>query len=102
MLETVILTSLQILAIWVCFQEGMIFSFFRRALERTLASVLHKPFFECLTCMGGLWTFILWCIERPACGLLQLMLPVIGLNYLLAIWKDQFFLPHGKDHPGEL
>ncbi|HET6255850.1 MAG TPA: hypothetical protein VFE32_17365 [Puia sp.] len=95
MLEQVVLTSLKILAVYVCFQEGMILAPVRRWLWRILPQVLHKPAFECLTCMGGFWTLVFYVLGRPACGLIELMLPVIGLNWLIAIWKDQFFIPHG-------
>jgi hypothetical protein len=99
-LELVILTSLKILAIHVCLQDGMIFGWLRRLLTYYLPGVLHKPFFDCLTCMGGFWTFVFYVLERPPCNLVGLMLAVIGLNWLIAIWKDQFFVIHGTDNEG--
>jgi len=100
MLQAVILTSLKILAVWICFQDGMIFSGVRRLLAFILPVALHKPVFDCLTCMGGLWTVVFWLIDGHRSSLPSLMIPVIGLNYLIAIWKDQFFVPHGQNHQG--
>lgn len=97
-LTLVILTSLKILAIWVCLQPGMIFGWLRVWLESCLPKLLHKPLFDCLTCMGGFWTVMIYLVDWPACGLFELMVPVIGLNYLIALWKDQFFVRYGEDH----
>jgi hypothetical protein len=102
MLELVILTSLKILAIHVCFQDGMILAGLRRWLYRTLPLALHKPAFDCLTCMGGFWTLVIYVLERPDCNLVDLVLSVIGLNFIIAVWKDQLFNPYGPDNQGEL
>lgn len=96
MLQTVVITSLKILAIWVCFQDGMILGPVRRMLERILPTILRKPLFECLTCMGGVWTVFFWWIGGQEIPLIELLPAVIGLNYLIAVWKDQFNLPY--DH----
>lgn len=100
MLELVILTSLKILAVYICLQDGMIFGFVRRKLERLVPWILQKPLFDCLTCMGGFWTVVFYLIDRPRCNLIELMLCVIALNWLIAIWKDQFFTIHGPDNEG--
>jgi hypothetical protein len=95
-LSLVIITSLKVLAVWVVLQDGMIFSRVRKYLFICLPPFLHKPLFDCLTCMGGFWSLIFWLIDWPDCGLFDLMIPVIGLNYLLSLWKDQFFIGYGE------
>lgn len=100
MLELVILTSLKILAIHVCLQDGMILSGLRRWLERVVPWILQKPLFDCLTCMGGLWTVVFYLIDRPKCNVVELALCVIALNYLIAIWKDQFFTIYAAGNKG--
>lgn len=100
MISIVIITSLKILAVWVVLQEGMIFFRVRKYLIECLPGILHKSIFECLTCMGGFWSLIFYLIDWPDCGLFDVMIPVIGLNYLISLWKDQFFIRHGETDQG--
>lgn len=73
--------SLIITAIHVCFLSGMIFEKIAVYLQR-LPIWIRKPLFECLICMGGLWTLIL----QPICfGYFSFftLLTVIGLNTII-------------------
>lgn len=50
-----------------------------------LACWLEKPLYECTTCMGGIWTLILYAIFYGLDpGVFIVMLEVIGLNALIA------------------
>ena len=89
MLTRIIIISLIITAIHVTTWDGMIFhrpaEWLGDVLDRFHVSCLRKPLFECLICMGGLWTLILdpllfgwsWWVVVD-------MLAVIGLNTLIS------------------
>ena len=50
-----------------------------------LACWIEKPLYECTTCMGGIWTLILYAIFYGLDpGVFIVMLEVIGLNALIA------------------
>lgn len=89
MLTRIVILSLIITAIHVCTWDGMIFN--RPAerlgslLDRFSVSILRKPLFECLICMGGIYTLVL---DSLLFGLswwvLVDMLAVIGLNTIIS------------------
>ena len=84
MLEKIIIISLIISAIYVSLQDDMIFGRLRCKLER-LPILLHKPLFECLTCMGGIYTLIIYPILFGFnIMIFPTMFCVIGLNMLIA------------------
>ena len=84
-MDKVLTISLIITAIYASLKDGMIFFNIRLWLEKTFPNWLHKPIFECLICMGGIWTLILYpilyqCIEINT---IFVMLQVIGLNVII-------------------
>lgn len=91
MIGRIVILSLIITAIHVCTWEGMIF--FRPAnalgefLDRLHLSVLRKPLFECLVCMGGVWTIIVYPVLFGfSWQVLPTMVAVIGLNSIIATY----------------
>lgn len=86
MIQQVILLSLQILAVHVICQPGMIMgcprAFLATGLDRMLgmkwSKIVQKPLWDCLACMSGIWTIILTQTFN-----LPLILAVCGLNYLI-------------------
>lgn len=80
--------SLIIVAIHASMWEGMIFGRLRIALSDALdsvgLSVLKMPLFDCLICMGGIWTLILYPILFGlSIEIIPTFLIVIGLNTLI-------------------
>ena len=54
-------------------------------LDLMFLSILRKPLFECIICMGGIYTLVLYPILYGwSWNLLPTMLGVIGLNTLIA------------------
>lgn len=89
MLTRIIILSLIITAIHVTTWEGMIFhrpaEFLGGVLDRFHATLLRKPLFECLICMGGVWTIVLDPILFGwSWWVLVDMLGVIGLNTIIS------------------
>lgn len=92
MIEKVITISLIIVAIHVSLMDGMIFGAFRRWLEGVLniffgdkAHYIAMPLYECIICMGGIWSAILYPILYGwSWNLIPTMLCVIGFNALLS------------------
>ena len=89
MLEQIIILSLIITAVHVTTWEGMIFHrpalLLGDLLDRLHLTVLRKPLFECIICMGGIYTLVLYPILYGwSWNLLPTMLGVIGLNTLIA------------------
>lgn len=89
MLEQIVILSLIITAIHVTTWEGMIFHrpalLLGDLLDLMFLSVLRKPLFECLICMGGVYTLVLYPILYGwSWNLLPTMLGVVGLNTLIA------------------
>lgn len=89
MLTRIIIISLIITAIHVTTWDGMIFNrpaeWLGSVLDRSRTSFLRKPLFECLICMGGVWTIVLdTLIFGWTWFVLVDMLAVIGLNTLIS------------------
>lgn len=89
MLEQIVILSLIITAIHVTTWEGMIFHrpalLLGDLLDLMFLSILRKPLFECIICMGGVYTLVLYPILYGwSWNLLPTMLGVIGLNTLIA------------------
>jgi len=92
-MERAITISLIITAIHVSMWEGMIFSFVRVWLSNIIDDILtpnaalkvKKPLFECLICMGGIWTLILCpIIYQWELNIIITMLEVIGINTIIS------------------
>jgi hypothetical protein len=88
MITNIIILSLQITAIYVCFTQGMIFGEVRiYLLQKTFPEfkAIWKPIFDCLICMGGVWSLVLGKLEfnLPLKELIFTMVAVIGLNTLI-------------------
>jgi hypothetical protein len=86
MIERAVILSLQITAIYMLFQEGMILGWLRikvaNALDRRFGLVsskyIQKPVWDCLTCMAGIWTIVLtlsfnWKLILAVCGMNSLI-----------------------------
>lgn len=89
MLTHIIILSLIITAIHVSMWEGMIFHFLARWIDRVLdkanCNALRKPLFECLICMGGIYTLALYpALYGLNWGIVPTMLGVIGLNTIIS------------------
>ena len=78
----VIELSLIITAIYVSFLPTMIFHKISLYLQR-LPTWTHKPLFECLTCMGGIYSIVLMLILDKHIDFI-IMLQVIGLNAIIS------------------
>ena len=85
--------SLIITAIHVSMWEGMIFGWFRELLSKWIERIfggfgywVRKPLFECLICMGGIFTFVLYPILYgfDLVEIIKTTLPVIGINTLIS------------------
>ena len=90
MLTRIIILSLIITAVHVTTWEGMIFHrpalLLGDLLDRLHLTVLRKPLFECLICMGGIYTIVL---DPLVFGLFSWhiiadMLCVIGMNTIIS------------------
>lgn len=90
MLTRIVILSLIITAVHVSTWEGMIFhrpaEWLGGLLDKAHISFLRKPLFECLICMGGIYTLVL---DPLLCGgwswwVLVDMLAVIGLNTIIS------------------
>ena len=91
MITNIIILSLQITAIYVCFMQGMIFGEIRiYLLQKTHNKVkfIWMPVFDCLICMGGVWSLVLGKLEfnLPLKELVFTMIAVIGLNTLIDLF----------------
>lgn len=54
-------------------------------LDRLHLTILRKPLFECLICMGGVYTLVLYpLLYGWSWAILPTMLGVIGLNTLIS------------------
>lgn len=75
--------ALIITAIHVSMWDSMIFAKIRLYLQR-LPSWMHKPLFDCLICMGGVYTLILYPIMYGFdYQIITTMLQVIGINTII-------------------
>ena len=84
MIEKIIILSLIITAVHVSMREGMIFGFMGVFLRRSLPAVMRSPLFECLTCMGGLYGFVLHAILwGVSISMIPVIIAVIGLNSII-------------------
>ena len=82
-MEKALTISLIITAIHVSMWDSMIFSKIRLYLQR-LPSWTHKPLFECLICMGGVYTLILYPLMYGFdYQIITTMLQVIGINTII-------------------
>lgn len=89
MIEHILVISLIITAIHVCTWEGMIFHGVAARIGSFLdflsLSVLRKPLFECLICMGGVWTLAIYPVLYGwSWWVLPTALAVIGLNTIIS------------------
>lgn len=89
MIERICIISLIITGIHMTMQEGMIFEhlgvLIGNTLDRFHMSILRKPIYECLICMGGLWTVILYvCMFGISWELVPMVPAVIGLNSIIS------------------
>lgn len=77
--------SLACVAIHISIEhEDMIFSLLKPFLQNNFPEWLRKPIYECLMCMGGVWTVVFWVGEEKPISfqLLFAILITIGLNKL--------------------
>lgn len=89
MIERIATLSLIITAIHVTTWDGMIFHRIALLLGDRLESwhfaVLRKPLWECLICMGGIYTLVLYpLLYGWAWAIIPTMLGVIGLNTIIS------------------
>lgn len=89
MITKAIIISLIITAIHETTKDGMIFEKLRVAaanfLDKARVPILKKPLFECLICMGGIYTLAIYpALYGLDWEIIPTMLAVIGLNTLIA------------------
>lgn len=89
MIERIVTISLIIVAIHVSLMDGMIFGWLRQKmdllLDRMHLEILRMPLYECIICMGGIWSLILYPILYGwSWQILPTMLAVIGFNALIS------------------
>jgi len=89
MIQQAATISLTIVALHVCTWDGMILhrpaEALGQLLDRIHLGVLRKPAYECVMCMGGIYTLIAYPLLFGWSWLiLPTMLCVIGLNSLAA------------------
>lgn len=97
MLEQVIIISLIELTIHVCMWDGMIFGKLRACIDSLLyttfgvnAHYISMPLYECPTCMGGIWTLVIYpVLYGLSWTVIPVMLAVIGCNTLLATFINK-------------
>lgn len=103
MIEQIIIISLIITAVHISMFDGMIFGAFRRKLDALFdkpalqrISWLKKPMYDCIVCMGGVWTLIVYPILYGMhWHIIPVALGVIGLNVVIsAILK---YIYYGND-----
>ena len=83
-MEKALTISLIITAIHVSMLNGMIFNKLSLYLQK-LPDWTHKPLFECLICMGGVYTLLIYPILYGfEFNLLTTMLQVIGINTIIS------------------
>lgn len=96
MLYQAFILCLQIIAISVCFSEGMILGWFRIGAANLLdwmigkrwSKIIQQPLWGCTTCMASVWTCILtWSFD------IRLILLVAGMNYLI----DKIIIPYAPE-----
>jgi hypothetical protein len=86
MLVQAIILSLQITAVYIVFQQGMLLgdvkikaaNYFDKYLGPTKSRYVQKPIWDCLMCMASVWTIILTLSFN-----IPLMLLVCGINTLI-------------------
>lgn len=90
-MEKALTISLIITAIHVSIWDSMIFAKLSLYLQR-LPKWMHKPLFECLICMGGFWSLVIYPILYGfELNLLTTMLMVIGINTIIVALIKQMY-----------
>lgn len=89
MIEKVVILSLIITSLHVSMCEGMIFNRLRVAvgnlLDKINLPILKKPIYECLICMGGVYSVLIYPILWGfSFEIIPVMLCVIGLNAIVS------------------
>lgn len=89
MIQNAIIVSLIITSIYVSMREGMIFEKIRIQLhlffdKNGQGEWLGKPLCDCLTCMGGFWTILLYpVVFGYDSEMLVTIFLVIGINSII-------------------
>lgn len=90
-MEKALTISLIITAIHVSMWDSMIFAKLSLYLQK-FPNYLHKPLFECLICMGGFWTLVIYPILYGfELNTLTTMLMVIGINTIIVALIKQMY-----------
>lgn len=89
MLTQIVIIALITTAVHVSTWDGMLFHrpalLLGDLLDRLHLTVMRKPLFECLICMGGIYTLVLYpLLYGWSWAILPTMLGVIGLNTLIS------------------
>jgi hypothetical protein len=90
-MEKALNIALIITAIHVSMWDSMIFAKIRLYLQR-LPEWTHKPLFECLICMGGVYTLVLYPLMYGFdYQIITTMLQVIGINTIIVALIKQMY-----------
>lgn len=97
--------SLCIIFLHLCFQEGMILAGVRRFIARYILVVpwMRKPVYDCLVCMAGMWTVILWFLDGNTIStdLLWCIAKVGGMNAIATPFVEGAIFEILKKHTHE-
>ena len=91
MIEQAVILSLQITAIYIVFQQGMLLGWVRivtanlldNLLDIRISRYIQKPLWDCLMCMSSIWT-----IALTRSFDIKLILVVCGINCLIEKYLD--------------
>lgn len=92
MLEQIIIIALIVTAVHISMYDGMIFGAFRQRLDALFdkpalkrITWLKKPMYDCIVCMGGVWTLIVYpLLYGLNWHIIPVMFGVIGANVIMA------------------
>jgi len=88
-----ILTALFIVGISISLQDGMIFGFVRRSLDKfMIPDLIAKPLYDCAICMSSVWSVtVYYLIYGSLSWYLLLIIPcTAGLMVIVSPVLDEF------------
>ncbi len=85
-LLALLITSFWCIGVYKIFEEGMIFGWLARAINKNIPPLFTKPVYNCCVCMGSLHGLIAFNIFFGLFSLavIPFMICLAGLNWLLA------------------
>lgn len=81
----ILYASLKCIAIFVMMKEGELLFKVRQLIDRITPIPLHKPIYECLTCMASVWGTVFYFTDGITMNYFQFILILCGWNYLTSM-----------------